>query len=55
MRGRPAPGSDIVAELHDLAHRVARLRPCHRRPERFHEERSEIEAARRALAAGALR
>ncbi|QEW18995.1 hypothetical protein LA6_001174 [Marinibacterium anthonyi] len=33
-----------VSELvDDLVHRVSRLRPDHRQPERFHEEKSEIE------------
>jgi len=28
--------------LHQLVHRVECLRPCHRDPHRFHEEKSEI-------------
>ena len=37
--------------LADIADRLARLAPCHRDPERFHEEKSELVAALRALAA----
>ena len=39
-----------VSALSDLAHRVARLCPDHRNPERFHIEKSEIVAALRRLA-----
>ncbi len=39
-----------VSALSDLAHRVARLCPDHRNPERFHEDKSEIAAELRRLA-----
>ena len=39
-----------VSALSDLAHRVARLCPDHRNPERFHLDKSEIVAALRRLA-----
>lgn len=32
----------VSQALDDLAYRVRRLGPDHRRPERFHEEKSEI-------------
>ena len=37
--------------LADIAERLARLAPCHRNPERFHEQKSELVAELRALAA----
>lgn len=36
--------------LHDLAHRISRLRPDHRNPHHFHEEKSEIAHALATLA-----
>lgn len=39
-----------AARLADVAQRVRRLRPDWRNPERYFEERSEIERALRALA-----
>ncbi len=41
--------------LADLARRVSRLRPDHRKPEQFHEDKSEIVAALRRLAGGVAR
>ncbi|MFC3315242.1 hypothetical protein ACFOHY_23520 [Rhizobium rosettiformans] len=37
--------------LANIAERLARLAPCHRNPEKFHEEKSELVAELRALAA----
>lgn len=49
----PPPGVQQIADtLADLARRVRRLRPDHRDPEHFHEEKSEIEHALRKLARG---
>lgn len=44
--------SDVSAPhtLTDLADRLRRLSPCHRDPERFHEDKSEIERELRRLA-----
>ena len=39
----------ISDALGDLAYRVRRLCPDHRNPERFHEEKSEIEHELRSL------
>lgn len=36
--------------LTNLADRLRRLSPCHRDPERFHEDKSEIERELRRLA-----
>lgn len=43
-------GTHVPLALSDLAARVARLSPSHRDPERFHEEKSEIEHALRLIA-----
>ena len=48
-RGSLAAQRDAEALL-DLARRVRRLTPCRRDPERFHVEKSEIEAALRRMA-----
>lgn len=40
-----------TAKLHDIADRLARLAPSHRDPERYFEEKSELVAELRALAA----
>ena len=37
--------------IDEIADRLQRLAPCHRRPEYFHEEKSDILAALRQLAA----
>ena len=39
-------------KLDELTDRVARLRPCHRDPERYHAERDAIEAGLRTLRYG---
>jgi hypothetical protein len=39
----------VALRLGNLAGRVRRLRPCHRDPERFHLEKSEIETELRRL------
>jgi hypothetical protein len=39
------------ATLHNIADRLARLAPSHRDPHRFHEEKSELVAELRRLAA----
>lgn len=39
------------ATLHDIADRLERLAPSHRDPHRFHEEKSELVAEPRRLAA----
>ncbi len=41
----------LAAELHDIAARLARLAPSHRDPFRFLEEKSELVAELRRLAA----
>lgn len=41
---------EIAADLHDVADRLSRLAPCHRDPERFHEEKSELVAELHRLA-----
>lgn len=38
-------------KLIDIADRLARLSPCHRDPERYHEEKSELVNELRQLAA----
>lgn len=43
--------TSTAARLYDIADRLARLAPCHRDPERYHEEKSELVAALRELAA----
>ena len=43
----------LAEQLLDLARQVDRLRPDHRDPHRFHEIKSEVEAALRRLAAEA--
>ncbi|MCJ7995890.1 hypothetical protein J5N58_08140 [Rhizobium cremeum] len=40
-----------AARLRDIADRLARLAPSHRDPHQFHEEKSELVAELRALAA----
>jgi len=42
---------DIADHLHDIADRLARLAPCHRDPFKFHEDKSELVAELRRLAA----
>lgn len=55
--GGGASGGQVVVEagplLMALAERVRRLSPCHRDPEQFHADKSEIEAELRRLARGA--
>lgn len=46
MHARPDDRGSLTA----LADRVRRLSPCHRDPERFHLDKSEIEADLRRLA-----
>lgn len=41
--------ADLAGQLRDLAQRVRYLAPSHRDPERFHADRSEIEATLRRL------
>jgi hypothetical protein len=41
----------LAADLHEIADRLARLAPSHRDPFRFHEEKSELVAELRRLAA----
>jgi hypothetical protein len=41
----------IASDLHEIADRLQRLAPSHRDPFRFHEEKSELVAALRRLAA----
>ncbi|MDI5926453.1 hypothetical protein QBK93_17390 [Rhizobium leguminosarum] len=41
----------MTATLHDIADRLERLAPSHRDPHRFHEEKSELAAELRRLAA----
>jgi hypothetical protein len=43
--------SITTAKLQDIADRLARLAPCHRDPERYHEEKSELVNELRQLAA----
>lgn len=43
------------ATLHALAYAVRRLSPCHRDPERFHADKSEIERELKRLARQAER
>ena len=52
MRERPVPSlpASVPAALAVLADRVRRLAPSIRDPERFHVDKSEIEAALRRLA-----
>ena len=40
----------LAGQLHDIADRLARLAPSHRKPEHFHEEKSELVAMLRRLA-----
>ena len=42
--------TSVTEELDTLADRLRRLRPDGRKPERFHQDKSEIEAALRRLA-----
>jgi hypothetical protein len=42
-------GQQLSERLDDLAHRVRGLIPSHRDPERFHEDKSAIEAELRQL------
>ena len=42
--------SNVPATLTALASRVCRLAPCHRHPERFYDEKSEIAHALRVFA-----
>jgi hypothetical protein len=44
------PPKDATGALLELAHRVDRLCPSHRDPERFHEDKSDIAHALRRLA-----
>lgn len=41
-RHRREPRIKPADVIRDLAYRIDRLRPDHRNPERFHEEKSEI-------------
>ncbi len=41
----------LADRLHDIADRLARLAPCHRDPFKFHEDKSELVAELRRLAA----
>lgn len=41
---------EIAEELRRIEQMVARLSVCHRRPEKFHEDRSEAKAALDKLA-----
>lgn len=50
LGGVPCPDPTMPGTLEALANRVRRLRPNHRDPEAFHEEKSEIEADLRRLA-----
>lgn len=43
--------TQTAARLQDIADRLARLAPCHRDPHRFHEQKSELVAELRAIAA----
>lgn len=43
--------TSTAARLHEIADRLARLAPCHRDPHRYHEEKSELVAELRKLAA----
>jgi hypothetical protein len=45
-----SPRGSIGAEMHRLARRVGRLSPSWRDPERYFEERDELERALRHLA-----
>ncbi len=47
----PVHPSNPAAELRELAHRVHRLAPDRRDPERYHVDKSEIAAMLRQLAA----
>jgi hypothetical protein len=52
----PDPNPSRLSDrLSDLAHRVRRLAPSHRDPERYHVEKSEIESELRLLARHAAR
>ena len=42
---------NLVERLHDIADRLQRLAPSHRDPFRFHEDKSELVAELRRLAA----
>ena len=53
MNAPAFPSVTLRDELQDLAHRVRRLVPDHRRPEQFFEEKDEIAHRLQALAAGA--
>ncbi len=46
----PTHVPDLPDRLAELAHRVGRLSPSHREPERYHEEKSEIAFELRVLA-----
>lgn len=51
--GPSVSGLSGVSAPHTLTHladRLRRLSPCHRDPERFHEDKSEIERELRRLA-----
>lgn len=50
LGGVPCPEPTMPGALEALANRVRQLRPSHRDPEAFHEEKSEIEADLRRLA-----
>lgn len=47
---QPDSRAAAPVEVLQLADRLRRLSPSHRDPERFHEEKSEIEGALRVLA-----
>lgn len=49
--GRPlATDATMAAAIRDLAIRVDHLRPCHRNPHAFHEEKSEVVGELRLVA-----
>lgn len=45
--------NDTWQKIGELADRLRRLRPCHRDPEHFHAEKSQIEHELRELGRGA--
>jgi hypothetical protein len=49
FRTRDSRAQGINAELMDLSRAVIRLNPCHRNPERYHEDKSVIAGRLRSL------
>jgi hypothetical protein len=49
FRTRDSRAQGINAELLDLSRAVTRLNPCHRDPERYHEDKSAIAGRLRSL------